>query len=243
MKKYFLSLALIGVLMIGLTGCLQVPEEEPVDTTPDEVVTDEEAPVDEPVVEEEKSEMAKMIEDFANYEVSDVDPLISCPPDSTEALAFIATAVEDGVKELKLMDTEHYKMTLYLTANAGEVDTEEFKKVINEGRCLEAGSNAPLKAYDEYLLWGRQMCSTGVALMPEQPGYFDFLKCLDVQDDLRVYLEGEAADVEDAVPAGFRCPEEGTEIDCEPSTDPADSVKAEYCEWVQENCEGVGIAL
>ncbi|MFC1656226.1 hypothetical protein ACFL3C_05125, partial [Patescibacteria group bacterium] len=245
MKKHLLLLALFGVLAIGLTGCLGVPQEEVVqdDAT---TMTDEPAVVDEPEVMEEDMTVAEMIEDFDSYVESDVDPLLECAPTSEEALEFIAGATEDGIKELKLMDTTNYRMTLYLTANPDKVDTEAFKKVISDGACSELGTNDPLKAYDDYLLWGHSMCTSGgPAPSEDAPDYKDFQKCLELQTEVAEYFKGEEHmdDEDDDDIAAFECPEEGATVDCEPLIGEGGAEKAAYCEWVEENCTGMVLAL
>jgi hypothetical protein len=239
MKKHMLLLALLGVLAIGLSGCLGVPEEE-------KTAQDEPVVTDEPVMTDEELTVAEMIEDFDSYVESDVDMLVNCPEEYEDSAAFIENAMEDGVKEIVLLDSDEYGMTLYLTANPDGVNTETFKDTVD--KCIDGvGMNGPLKAYDEYLLWGWPMCSSGFAPTEDQPGYEDFQKCVDISEDIVAYLEDEGASVipddEDVDTAAFECPEEGETVDCEPLIGEGGEEREAYCQWVQENCEGFILAL
>ncbi len=244
MKKYLFLLALSGILITGLSGCLGVPREEVIQDD-ETIVTDKSAVMeDEPEAVEKKITVAETIENFDSYVDSDVDILLTCPEEYTQAAAFVEKAHENGVKELVLLDSEEYGMTLYITSNPDGVNTKTFKDTVD--KCIDgAGMKGPLKAYDNYLLWGFPMCSSGVAPTEDQPGYDDFQKCVEISEDILEYLESEDAqdnDTFDGV-AEFKCPEEGTTVDCEPLTGEGGEEKAAYCKWVEENCSGIVPAL
>lgn len=242
MKKNLLTLALLGVLALGLSGCLGVPKEEAMDDEEEMTVTDEPE-----VMEEEELSVPEMIEDFESYVDSDLDNILICPEELTDSVAFVDNAEKGGIKELTLLDSDEYGLTLYLTANPDGVDTKTFEDTVN--KCIDGvGMNGPLKAYDDYLLWGNPMCSSGFAPTEDMPGYDDFQNCVEISEDILKYFgldeameEPASNDEDDAV--AFKCPAEGATVDCEPTIGEGGAQKAAYCEWVQENCSGVVLAL
>jgi hypothetical protein len=136
---------------------------------------------------EEKTTLKDKIEDFDNYQTAEIKTFGLTPCDDKDAEKFIENAEKTGIKELVLFDKPNYKITLYLTGNPDNADFKTFEKMVNA--CVTGpGMVGALKAFDDNLLWGNYMCSSGVALEEGQPGHEEYAECTKISKELDEYF-------------------------------------------------------
>lgn len=202
MKKLLAVVAMAALFVTALNGCMQAPQEEPTPAEePEEQVQEDkqdEMETQEDVEEEAEEEgLIAQIENPDNYEKAEINTFGLTPcPDYPESEEFIEEAEEGGITQFTVFDGETTDVILYMTPNEQEVDTEEFKELVN--KCITgSGMTGALKAYDDNLLWGYPYCTAGVIpdpeITPEQ--YEEYTACMEVQDELAEYFEEEDEDV------------------------------------------------
>ncbi len=118
------------------------------------------------------------IEDFSSYKKSTFNDFLT---KDCKGYADIDKKLTSGeVKEKVLYESKTNPFTVYITQNYEKWTTDQFKKV---NTCMEgAGQVGALKAFSNYLLWGRLNCG-GVSVPGDnQAG------CVKTASDLEQYL-------------------------------------------------------
>jgi hypothetical protein len=193
MKKFAAIVFLTALFTFVFSGCIQQQEQQPAEEPQEQVQQEKE--MEEPQMEEEEQEddLITQIENPENYTESDIEDLRLLPcADYPESSEFIEEAEDAGIKEYPAYDGDFIDITLYMTPNVQDVDTEEFKEIVE--KCITgAGMINALKAYDDYLLWGYPYCTAGVAPNPEREPeqYEEYTECIEFQEKLTEYLDLE----------------------------------------------------
>jgi len=181
--------------MVGLSGCMDAPKENNNNPQHKEEVAKQEIVKQEDLKkvtsdDVKESSIKSKIEDFKNYKASSIDTFgfIPCESENGKSEQFIKKAKKTGIKELVLFKKSNYDITLYLTGNPDGVKTKTFQALVDP--CISgAGMVGPLEAFEDHLLWGNYMCSTGIALKESDPGYEDYVACTKVSQEIEDYFD------------------------------------------------------